>query len=88
MLRVTEIINESNRVELKLEGRIVGDCIDYLQEVCLQFHEKGLDEVMLDFSGIRYVEYSGVMMLKSLMENKVRIKNCPIFIDELLKNNI
>lgn len=88
MLKITEIINESNKVELKLEGKIVGDCIDYLQGVCLEFYEKDLDEVMLDFSGVRYVESGGVVMLKSLMEDKVKIKNCPIFIDELLKNHI
>ena len=88
MLKVTDIVNEGNKVELKLEGRIVGSCVNYLQEVCLEFYEKDLDELLLDFSGVRYVEPDGVKMLKSLMEDKVRIKNCPIFIDELLKNHI
>lgn len=87
MLKVTEIKNKKNKVELKLEGRIVGNCVEYLEGVCLEFHEKDLDELLLDFSGVRYVEPGGVKMLKNLMENKVKIKNCPIFIDELLKNN-
>ena len=86
MLKITEINNGGKRVELRLEGRIVGDCVDYLKEVCLDFSKKGLDDVTLDFTGVRYVESDGVDLLRGLMKNKINIKNCPIFIEELLRN--
>ncbi|NIP38451.1 MAG: hypothetical protein GWO07_05960 [Candidatus Dadabacteria bacterium] len=88
MLKITEINNKRNKVELKLEGRIVGTCIDYLEQVCADYYKQKFDEVLLDFSGVRYVESDGVDLLKNLMKNNVKIKSCPIFIEELLKNHI
>ncbi|NIT12873.1 MAG: hypothetical protein GTN99_01090 [Candidatus Dadabacteria bacterium] len=87
MLKITEISDEKNMIELKLEGKIVGTCVDYLKEVCTEFDKQDKDVVLLDFSGVRYVESGGVEMLQRLMAGKVRIKNCPIFIEELLINH-
>lgn len=84
MLKVTESINSERRIELILEGRIVGDCISYLENICLLYLDKDSSEIFLDFTGVRYVESRGVEMLKKLSGLKFNIVNCPIFIAELL----
>ncbi|NIS09479.1 MAG: STAS domain-containing protein [Candidatus Dadabacteria bacterium] len=87
MLKITEVNNTGNKIELKLEGKIVGTCIDYLSEVCTDIDKRKVEEVMLDFSGVRYVESGGVDILQKLMKDNIKIKNCPIFIEELLKKS-
>lgn len=87
MLKITEINSSESKVELKLEGKIVGTCIDYLSEVCADFDKRQVEEVLLDFSGVRYVESGGVEILQKLMKDNIKIKNCPIFIEELLKKS-
>lgn len=87
MLRISETYSDKSRAELKLEGRIVGDCTEYLKQHCMHYLQQyDIGELVLDFSGVSYVEPCGVLMLQTLNSEKIRIKNCPIFIDELLKN--
>lgn len=87
MLKVTESFNSEKRTELILEGRIVGDCVYYLENICLLYLDKDAREVFLDFSGVRYVEPRGVEMLKKLSILNLTIVNCPIFIEELLNES-
>jgi len=87
MLKVTEILNQKNKVELRLEGRIVGSCVSYLENICNTYSRGGGAEVFLDFTDVRYIENQGVKMLKGLTNHNIRIINCPIFIDELLSRN-
>jgi len=44
-----------------------------------------IDEVLLDFSELRFVDEHGVEMLRKMLTEKVEIENCPKFIEELLK---
>lgn len=86
MLKITESVNSDNRIDLILEGRIVGDCIEYLEDFCLVRLNQQALEIYLDFTGVRYVEPRGVEMLKRFSGSRLSIVNCPIFIAELINN--
>lgn len=84
MLKVTESFNSEKRTGLILEGKIVADCVSYPEKICLAYLGKNAGKVLLDFSGVRYVEPKGVGMLKRLATLNLNIVNYPIFIAELL----
>ena len=84
MLKVTESIYNETRIDLILEGKIVGESISYLENTCLFYLNQDDREIFLDFTGVRYVEPGGVEMLSKLSGLKFKIVNCPIFIAELL----
>ena len=88
MLKITEMVGNENRIDLILEGRIVGDCIEYLEDFCLVRLGQQAREISLDFTGVRYVEPRGVDMLKRISGSRLNIVKCPIFIAELLNKGL
>jgi anti-anti-sigma regulatory factor len=84
VLRIDEVRANSSTAKLKLEGRILGAWVSLLEEKILECLEKN-KKVLLDFSELTFVDEHGVEMLRKMPTEKVEIKNCPQFIEELLK---
>ena len=86
MLRITEISESADSITLKVEGRIVSEWITVLEQECSKWlHAKS--EVLLDFSGVTFIEHSGVAMLERIASPRLQLMNCPTLINELLHGN-
>ena len=86
VIRISEISESADSVTLRVEGRIVFEWVATLQEHCLQWLQ-GKREVLLDFSGVTYIDLHGVAMLKRMVSSNLRLINCPALITELLNGN-
>ena len=88
MLRITEMFEDEKTIKLKVDGRLVGTCISLLKQECLKNAKNKQKTVLLDLSGVSYIDSNGVKMLESIKDDNLRIINCPMFIEALLKDLI
>ncbi len=84
MLRMTRLAETASMITLNLEGRVLDDWVRVVERECRSVLHPGR-KVVLDLSGVTYIDGRGVGMLKSLMAGHVEIINCPPVIEELLK---
>jgi anti-anti-sigma regulatory factor len=84
VLRITKVTETPTFVILKLEGRIVSEWVAILRRECVA----ALDAqrmVLLDCSGVIFINGRGVKMLKRLMSDNLQLINCSAFIESLLQ---
>ena len=84
MLKITAMSVDDETVALKLEGRIVGQWVHEVHREC----EKGLaggSKVILDLSGVTFVDDQGIKVLKALKEDRVLLVRCSPFLSALLE---
>ena len=86
MLRITLIHQDNETVTLGLDGNLVGAFVSTLRNECLDYKNKKNMTVILDFSEVYYIDPNGVRILESIYDEKLRIVNCPMFIEKLLEN--
>ena len=81
MLRIST--TDSN--VLRLEGRLAGQWIELLEEVC-KGGTSGEDQVLtLDLSGVTFASKEGISLLQSLQDQGVKCVFCSPFLKELCK---
>ena len=83
MLRISRTQENGSGITLKLEGKISAEWAGLLQQECEVLIDQG-KRVVLDFSGISYLDDQGVKIVRHLRAGKIRILNSSAFIDELL----
>ena len=88
MLRITLIYKDKQAVTLRLDGKFVGTSVSTLKKECLTYKDKKNKTVILDFSGVSYIDPNGIRILESINDEKLQIVNCPMFIEKLLENLI
>lgn len=84
MLKITAIPEDNETVTLQLEGRIVREWVDEVRREC----ERSLAErsrVILDLSGVTFLDDQGIKLLKTLEGDCVRLSRCSTFLAALLK---
>jgi len=84
VLRMHREERSSRRVTLIVEGRIIGEWADVLEDECLDLIRSGYD-VALDLTGVVYVGRRGVEALDRLVRIGTTITNCPPLIADLLE---
>ena len=85
MLRITIKSEDERRVELAVEGRIIGDWGAELQRECSRHQTLGRI-VTLDFSDVSFVDESGLTVLRRLRSSGTMIVNCPPLMEGLLSD--
>jgi anti-anti-sigma regulatory factor len=88
MLRITEVSKDDEAITLRLEGKLVGTWIPELEKICLHHRDEKNRSMVLDFSGVTFIDKKGVRMLESIKDERVEIINCAPFIGSLLCNLI
>ena len=88
MLRITRVDDTTN-VTLKMEGQIASDWISVLESECLSVI-RDERELVLDFSGVAFIDAEGAKMLNRLKSSTVppeslQIINSSPFIADLLE---
>lgn len=83
MLRITRIAQSPLEFTLKVQGRIVSEWIDVLEQETMSLIEAGRT-VRLDFSEVTFVSRRGQAMLRRLPAGRLRIVNCSPLIEQAL----
>jgi hypothetical protein len=83
VLRMQRKERGSRRVTLIVEGRIVGEWADVLEDECLDLIRSGFSAA-LDLTGVVYVSRKGVEALDRLVRIGTTITSCPPLIADLL----
>jgi anti-anti-sigma regulatory factor len=52
--------------------------------LCLHYKDEKNKTVVLDFSGVTFIDNEGVRMLENIKDEKIKIINCSLFIQKLL----
>lgn len=68
---------------MAIEGRIVSEWINVVETECQALLLRK-QNVLLDLSGVNYVERKGVRMIRRLLCKGCRVVNCPPFIHQVL----
>ena len=84
MLKITVTAMDGTTVTLKLEGRIAGKWVDELRKECNLCLAKGR-ELILDLSGVSFVDDRGIRVLKTMAGRQVTLVECSLFLSELFK---
>jgi anti-anti-sigma regulatory factor len=83
VLKIVTIEPESSEALLQLEGQVVGPWVDELQRTCERL--LAARAVVLDLSGVSFVERRGVELLRALGARGVPLVRCTPFVAEQLK---
>ena len=83
MVRLTLKARHHGTTTVEIEGRIVSEWINVVETECQGLLAQG-NNVVLDFSAVNFVGTDGVRMIRRLITNGCRIKNCPPFIQQIL----
>jgi len=85
MLHITEITKSKDGVTLILEGKIIADWVKELEKQFLIYIKQGYSDVVLDFTGVTYIDKDGLTLLRKY-KSKIRIINAQPYIRLCLKN--
>jgi len=83
MVRITLNDTAQGTTTMAIEGRIVSEWINVVETECQALLLKK-QNVLLDFSGVNFVEGEGVRMIQRLLHKGCRVVNCPAFIHHVL----
>ena len=81
MIRITET-EEDTSVLLRVEGRIVGEWVDLLDTTCREVGDEGVG-LILDLSGVTFVSFAGLDVLRRLRAGGVAFHDCPRYLKDL-----
>ncbi|MDA2910972.1 hypothetical protein MYX04_08585 [Nitrospiraceae bacterium AH_259_D15_M11_P09] len=83
MFRITPMSDDGQTVHLKVEGRVVGDWVAELDQVCGSCLSQK-KKVVLDFTEVTFMDRRGVNVLKGLLRERVQITGASLMIQALL----
>lgn len=83
MLRISKIADTPSSVTLKVEGRIVEEWGPFLVAKILK-HSCERQKVLLDLSGVTFIDEPAATDLTALSGDNVEIINCSAFVGALL----
>ena len=87
MLKISQTEKANHSVTLKLEGRVVGEWVGELRQVCETLLTEGRS-LKLDLADVTFADAGGVSELSSLKSRGVTLTNCSPFVEEQLKNPV
>ena len=87
MLKISQAEKATHSVTLKLEGRVVGEWVGELRQVCETLLTEGRS-LKLDLADVTFADASGVSALSSFKSRGVVFTNCSPFVEEQLKSPI
>ena len=85
MLRISRLnAPEVDQVALRLEGEVQGQWVAELRRVC-EDALAAATRVVLDVTDVRFIDASGVVLLRELVAREVMVRNASLFVSEQLK---
>ena len=87
MLRLTRTSKPPHEVILLLEGQIVAQWVQLLEDECRELLSADR-QILLDLSGVTYLDRQAARLLRELSDRSVRLINCPPLVDELVREDV
>ena len=84
MLRITENTENGTTVRIRLDGTVTSASYSELEEVCLRHREPPEKTILVDMSGVMFMDNEVASKLASLRSEQLIIINCSPFIETLL----
>jgi len=84
MLRITENTENGTTVRIRLDGTVTSTSYSELEEVCLRHREAPGKTILVDMSGVMFMDNEVASKLASLRSEQLIIINCSPFIETLL----
>jgi len=88
MLRITESIENGKIVKLRLDGTITSESFAEIDRTCAQHRQEHDRTVILDMSGVTFMQPEPAHKLAHLQRDSLRIINCSPFIAALLETAV
>ena len=85
MLKISQARKANHSVTLKLEGRVVGEWVGELRQVCETLLSEGR-ALKLDLADVTFADADGVAVLTGFKTRGVTLKDCSPFVDEQLRS--
>ena len=85
MLRITETIESGEKIGLRLDGTLNASSWPDLEKACVRHQNDEGKVLLLDLTGIVFMDDQGAENLSRLRGERVEIINCSPFIEALLK---
>ena len=87
MLKITKLMaSDSSAVLLRLEGQVVGPWVETLRQACKEARSRdGGNGIVLDLSGVSYIDAHGVALFRELVTQRAELTNGSVYIAEQLK---
>ncbi|NOT60326.1 MAG: hypothetical protein HOP19_08890 [Acidobacteria bacterium] len=82
MLRITETTTNEAQTLLQLEGRLVGQWVALLRESGESLEANAF---ALELTGVSFVDHAGLELLHSWQTRGIKLLNCPLFLQEMLR---
>jgi anti-anti-sigma regulatory factor len=86
MLRLTRTTRRPHEVVLVLEGQIIAQWVELLEDECLELLTSQ-QNLSLDLADVTYVDRRGARLLREMAGRAVPLLNCPPLVDELIKED-
>jgi ABC-type transporter Mla MlaB component len=83
MLKI-EFTEDSGGPRLRLEGKVIGPWVEELRRSCERLLAPGAT-LTLDLSEVSFLDGSGITLLQSLTDRRVRLLNGSTFVAEQLR---
>jgi len=83
MLRISTTVESPTLIGLKLEGQIISEWVKVLEEECFKVFQKKKN-IVIDVSGVSFIDCHGVDLFKRLSGENLHVKNCSPLILEML----
>ncbi len=84
MLRITTVDEVGQSVRLKVEGRVVREWGTELDHACTVLLAQKKN-IVLDFSGVRFIDRRGIDVLKKIAGERVKIMGASPLVQTLLE---
>ncbi len=88
MFRITLLYKDDRSIKLKIDGRLSGSFVMELKKEYLKLQEENNIMLILDLSGVSYIESEAILMLEQLPSDSMKIVDSPIFIQKQLQHII
>ena len=85
MVRITTMAEDAQNVRLKVEGRVVGECVSELDHSCTGFLAQK-KRIVLDLSDVSFIDRQGIDVLKKVPPDRVHIKGASLLVQALLES--
>ena len=87
MLRITQVSEDSDRVCLKVEGRVIGDWVAELDRTCGSCLSQSR-QITLDVSDVTYIDRQGIETLKRILGENVQLTGANLLVQALLGRQV
>ena len=86
MLRITQSEREEDttKVVLILEGRLVGPWVDVLRKECRIMRKESNCVLVLEAAEVTFADEAGLKLLRELHDNKIATLTCSSFLRHLI----